>query len=228
LILALLNLSTVFLAICNSQQETRLVKTPRLLLLLLRSKSGNILHLGSFVALRRPRAFALNSSINEEEAEEGREGELGMAVMAGSSQGSAAIMASGTIVSQSKGKIICGLAVPVKSKSRPSLRFTRSPFTGVVSLGPSVLATSKTGAIAAVLSFITAQVVEEAEKPQEKVAEPHKVRLPCFYGSQSAGCEPCVRQGCAIAIPDETPGSDAVLAFSWREEGAACALLGGL
>jgi hypothetical protein len=143
---------------------------------------------------------------------------MGMAVMAGSSKGSIAIVASGKIVSQSKGKITCGLAVPVKSKSRPSLRFTRSPFTGVVSLGPSVLATSKTGAIAAVLPFITAKVVEEVEKPQEKVAEPHKFDF----------CEPCVRQGCAIAIPDETPGSDAVLAFSWREESAACALLGGL
>ncbi|CAM6047136.1 unnamed protein product [Sphagnum compactum] len=103
-----------------------------------------------------------------------------MAVMAGSSQGSIAIVASGTILSQSKGKITCGLAVPVKSKSRPSLRFTRSPFTGVVSLGPSVLATSKTGAIAAVLPFITAQVVKEVQKPQEKVAELHKFDFRAF------------------------------------------------
>jgi geranylgeranyl diphosphate synthase type II len=87
-------------------------------------------------------------------------------------------VASGTIVSQSKAKITCGLAVPVKS--RPSLRFTRSPFTGVVSLGPSVLTTSKTGAIASVSPLNTEQVVEEVEKPQEKVAEPHKFDFRAF------------------------------------------------
>ncbi|CAK9220572.1 unnamed protein product [Sphagnum troendelagicum] len=142
-------------------------------------------------------------------------------------------MASGTIVSQSKGKIICGLAVPVKSKSRPSLRFTRSPFTGVGSLGPSVLATSKTGAIAAVLSFITAQVVEEVEKPQEKVAEPHKFDFRAFMVAKAQAVNLALDKAVPLQYPMKLREAMrySLLAGGKRVRPvlclAACELLGG-
>ncbi len=110
--------------------------------------------------------------------------------MAGSSstQGLTAVVAApGTSVSQSSGKITCGLAaavVPMRSESRPlsSLRFICGRQVAGVSFGPApgLLAKSKTGAVAAFV-VTTAQVVQEVEKlSQEKVEELHKFDLKGF------------------------------------------------